>query len=277
MLAHFGYGQRVRPRHEGCQSRSLLVSSAIVQSMVRVPAWSPHFFAWKPEDWAAFGACVTALVAIIAALVAWRQVREARRLRQEQAQPYVAVAMETSAAAQNMVDLVVKNFGTTAAYDVSVSIDPKPQRSGATGGVEDVSVPKIFRTLVPGQEWRTFWDSGPSRTPTDLPDLHEATVVFYSGRDRRRKRKRHELKYDLDFGDRKSVQYGKIYGLHDAAKAAIDLAGEIRSWSENGTMQGVSVFVRDGDMHDRRRRETRAESRAQHEELVRKGLPVDEK
>jgi hypothetical protein len=126
-------------------------------SMMREPAWPPDFFAWKPGDWSALGTCVTALVAIIAALFAWRQVREARRLRQEQTQPYVAVTMETSAAAQNIVDLVVKNFGTTAAYDVSVSIDPPPQRSGASGEVEDVSVPKIFRTMIPGQEWRTFF------------------------------------------------------------------------------------------------------------------------
>jgi hypothetical protein len=200
--------------------------------MMQVPAWLPHFLDWKPEDWAALGACVTALIAIIAALVAWRQVLEARQLRRQQAQPYVAVAMETSAAAQNMVDLVVKNFGTTAAYDVSVSIDPKPQRSGAAGGVEDVSVPKVFRTLVPGQESRTFWDSGPSRMQTDLPDRHEATVVFYSDHGRRRKRKRHELKYQLDFGDRKSTQYVKIYGMHEAAKALIDMAEEVRSWSE---------------------------------------------
>ena len=243
--------------------------------MVEVPAWLPHFLAWKPEDWAALGACVTALVAIIAASVAWRQVREARRLRQEQAQPHVAVAMETSTAAQNMVDLVIKNFGTTAAYDVSIRIDPKPQRSEATGKVEDVSVPKILRTLVPGQEWRTFWDSGPSRMQTDLPDLHEATVDFYSDRGRRWKRKRHELKYQLDFGDRKSTGYVKIYGMHEAAKALIDMAEEIRSWSGDRNAQGLSVFVRDSDKHGQRRREVWAEAKRQHEELVRKVLPDD--
>jgi hypothetical protein len=118
-------------------------------------------------------------------------------------------------------------------------------------------------------------DSGPSRAHADLPDLYEATVVFYSDRGRKWKRKRHEMKYQLDFDDRKSALYAKVHGVHDVTKALMNITDEIRGWSEHGNAQGVSVFVRDGDRHDRRRRESWVEARAQHEELVRKVLPVD--
>jgi hypothetical protein len=54
----------------------------------------PDFVAWTPDDWAALGTNVTALIAVAAGLVAWRQLREARRLRLEQAQAYVVCFAE---------------------------------------------------------------------------------------------------------------------------------------------------------------------------------------
>ena len=126
------------------------------------PAWPPDFSAWKPDDWSALGTCFTALVAIAAALVAWRQVREAARLRREQAEPYIAVSVEFSAASNQFIDLVVKNYGSTAAYDIELKIEPEPRRSRKSEHDHDrVHIPEIIRTLVPGQEWRVMWDFGP--------------------------------------------------------------------------------------------------------------------
>jgi hypothetical protein len=48
----------------------------------------------------------------------------------------------------------IKNLEATAAYDVTVAVDPAPVRSKESG--EAVIIPKVVRTLVPGQEWRTF-------------------------------------------------------------------------------------------------------------------------
>jgi hypothetical protein len=83
---------------------------------------------WTADEWSAFGALMAAagaigtlIVAVVAARAAFRQVAEARELRQEQAQPYVAVYMEPSAATPEIVDLVIRNFGATAAHEVRLT------------------------------------------------------------------------------------------------------------------------------------------------------------
>ena len=65
--------------------------------MQSMPDWFPDFAAWTPNDWSALGTIITAAVAIVAGFVAWRQLREARRLRLEQAQPYVVCFAERTA------------------------------------------------------------------------------------------------------------------------------------------------------------------------------------
>jgi hypothetical protein len=70
---------------------------------------------WAAEPWTALATWVTADVALDAGIIALRQLGEARRLRLEQAQPYVVAYMEPSAGAWWLIDLVVRNFDTTAA------------------------------------------------------------------------------------------------------------------------------------------------------------------
>ncbi|HEX2413715.1 MAG TPA: hypothetical protein VHJ37_00735, partial [Thermoleophilaceae bacterium] len=91
---------------------------------------------WSPEAWAALATWITAAVAVAAGYVALGQLGEARharleqaRLRKEQAQPYVMAYIEFSEASTFLVDLVVRNFGATAAHDVALEIDPAPRRS----------------------------------------------------------------------------------------------------------------------------------------------------
>ena len=79
------------------------------------------------QEWAAIEAvatAATALVAVLAAVFAYVQVRQARRLRQEQARPFVVVDFESSPAWQNAIQLVIQNIGQTVATDVLVSFDP---------------------------------------------------------------------------------------------------------------------------------------------------------
>jgi hypothetical protein len=164
---------------------------------------------WTAEEWSALGALIAAggaagtlVVAIVAALAAFRQVREARALRQEQAQPYVAVYMEPSAATLQIIDLVVRNFGATAAHEVRLRITPRPQRSVQGGGVEDVWLPDVLPTLVPGQEWRTMWDLGRDRKDSGLPDQHRVEVVFSDSHGRAL-----SATYQLDWGAYKGRQW----------------------------------------------------------------------
>ena len=62
------------------------------------------------EDWSAIAAVLTAGVALIAGGIAVFQLAEARRLRLEQAQPYVVLYAETARLGSKSLDVVVKNL-----------------------------------------------------------------------------------------------------------------------------------------------------------------------
>jgi hypothetical protein len=63
---------------------------------------------WSPEAWTALAAWVTVGVAAAAGYAALGQLNETARLRREQAQPYVVVYIEPSAAGTYLIDLVMK-------------------------------------------------------------------------------------------------------------------------------------------------------------------------
>ncbi|WP_139830915.1 hypothetical protein [Mycobacterium paraense] len=119
----------------------------------------------SPEGWSALAAWTTVLIAFGAAVFAWFQVREARRTREEQAQPNVVIYSELNLSALDWIEIVVKNFGTTPAYHVKVTITPPltSQPNLISGDyLFEVPIPE-FLILAPGQEWRTGWDHTPSR------------------------------------------------------------------------------------------------------------------
>src|SRR3954465_14518190 len=157
--------------------RAALIAVGIGLLVLAVVAVTHH---WSAEAWAALAAWTTAAVAIAAGLIALRQLGETCRVCLGQAQPYVAVFLDWSPAGVGIFDLVVRNFGTTAAGDVVVTITPTPQRLGGGQKPQEVVLPQAIPTLVPGQEWRTLWDSifARNEAETDLPDRHEAVVVF---------------------------------------------------------------------------------------------------
>lgn len=158
---------------------------------------------WSAEGWSAGAAWVTAAIAVVAGSVAIEQLREARRIRREQAQPYLAVFTDgNNLVDARFIDLVIRNLGTTAAYDVDVEIHPAPQRAGGDGRARLVWMPDRIPVLVPGQEWRTFWDFAPRRATTDLPDRHEAVVTFNDSQ-----RQRFELPYVLDWSSYKDRMF----------------------------------------------------------------------
>lgn len=90
-------------------------------------------------DWLTF------IVALVALFFAWHQLREARRVREEQAQPYVFIDMRRIKG--NIFELYVKNIGSTIAYDVQLKSAPELSSLDDNFWVFD-SLP----ALVPGQE-----------------------------------------------------------------------------------------------------------------------------
>lgn len=218
-------------------------------------------------DWiSAAGSALTFLVAIGALVYASRQVSEARRAReqtreleQEGSQPYVVMYTEASDAGQQaIIDLVIKNYGVTAARDVRVSIDPWPTRSVDRAGGNRVAIPEVIPILAPGQEWRTMWDSGLQRKDSGLPDVHRGQMTFkgIGG-------KQLESPVVLDWNMYKTRRWVVVYGQHEIADALREIRREVKRWTE-GT-KGLSVYSRDGDALDERYRQEFEERMAEIE------------
>lgn len=204
------------------------------------------------SDWiGAISAALTFVIAGIALLYARGQVSEARASRKlvqeleiERAQPYVVAYSEPSGATQVIIDLVVRNYGETAATDVRITLDPWPMRSVAGAQPERVAIPDVIPVLAPGQEWRTMWDSGITRSDSNLPDRHEGKVTFRGIKNAAR-----ESDVVLDWTIYKTRRWVEVRGIHDAAVALREMKTIMKKWNEsvNGALR---VYVRDGDEKD---------------------------
>src|SRR5690348_10592102 len=116
-------------------------------------------------NWSAVTACAawaTVLIYIVIGLFAWRQVHEARTLREEQARPFVIVDFEPGF----LVYLTVENLGRTMARDISIHFD-KPLTSSLPGRSELDESP-LFRqpipAMPPGKKIRVLFDQFNART-----------------------------------------------------------------------------------------------------------------
>lgn len=109
-------------------------------------------------------------------------------------------------------------------------------------------LPEHIPVLVPGQEWRTLWDTG-KRAKSALPDRHDATITYRDSQG-----ESYTVEAVLDWRFVKDREMVTIYGAHDAAKALREMGKAMANWRE-GPTGGLSVFVRDGDAKDQRQRE----------------------
>lgn len=170
-----------------------------------------------------------------------------RDLMTEQAQPYVAVTIEQDADNPLFVELVVKNYGTTAAKDVRIIIDPPPQSAalGDPSHPAPLTIPELISVLAPSQEWRTFWDSGKDRPSSGLPDKHKASVS-YSGLTSRPM----HFSATLDWNFFKGVIYAERKGLHHLATTVSDIEKQLKKVVDG---HSLSVLIRDGVLQDAKR------------------------
>ncbi|MGE2835128.1 hypothetical protein [Mycobacterium sp. SMC-4] len=242
------------------------------------------------DFWSALAAWVAVLVGIATVAVAGRyakhQVDEARRTREEQAQPNVVLYSEPNSDVPNILEIVLKNFGTTPAYAVHVDVDPPiTSTPNLQTGDQLAAVPiPDMPILAPGQEWRTVWDSAPQRnqhkrqlqqrigidgfsdgdvqrlTPTSK---HSATVSYSDSRKRR-----HETPSVLDFDQREGTTWVDIKTVHDLTKmlekklstqndALAKIYKEVRNF---GTEHGGVWIYGSGDDGEREYRRQAAEA-----------------
>ncbi|MDQ0868984.1 hypothetical protein QFZ70_001457 [Arthrobacter sp. V1I9] len=207
-------------------------------------------------DWiSAVSSAATLAIAILAALVAAWQLREAKKARiqtkkleLEKAQPYVVVYMEESISPE-FIDLVIRNYGQTAAFDVKLQLDPLPTRTQQDAEV--VELPEVIPVLAPGQEWRTHWDSATERYDSDLPERHEGTVTYWGPRDVYKDKLTSEA--ILDWSIYKLRRRMVKYGIHDVASSIREMTVTHKKWTQGA--RGLSVIARDGDARDEKERQ----------------------
>lgn len=148
---------------------------------------------WGPDHYQAAAAVAGLAVAIIVACFAGYQVVEARRLRDEQARPYVIVDFEFSGL---MVKIAISNTGATPATNVRITFD-KPLQT-VTSARPDPNKAAVFTDLIPmiapGRKMTVPWDSVPAMYEDGtVPMSYTATVEYDDHRGRRQ-----DEKYVLD-------------------------------------------------------------------------------
>jgi hypothetical protein len=132
-----------------------------------------------------------------------------------------------------VIELVVRNFGKTSAYDVSFTFPHPPtvaEYENATDGYADVvelQLPRQLPTLAPGQEWRTVWDSALDRAELGegIESRFPGTVTYYDRVEIPRgwkfwqpRRRALETKVVLDWASLPPVQRIELMTNHDLAK-----------------------------------------------------------
>jgi hypothetical protein len=126
------------------------------------PEWFP-----SADTWAAWAQCITVGVAAWALVYASRQVREARETRERMVQPNVVVYIDHNPNSWQHLDLVIKNFGETAAYNIEITVPPYPivpyKRASEADITEFLQFPSYIGILAPGQAWRTVIESAVDR------------------------------------------------------------------------------------------------------------------
>jgi hypothetical protein len=199
--------------------------------MVVAASWP---WEWSASAWSA----LTFLVLVAAALLTWRQVKEAQRLREEQARPFVVIDFHPLS---TVIEIRITNIGTTLARDVQFEINPPLSSTHddnrPMGPIKDLNVFKNgIRSLAPGREIKLFFDQFPARLERKLPLTYDVQLSYTDPTGRR-----FEEPTVLDLS--MYVGTGGItrHGLHDIHKQLKDIAGHTKRWTD---FSGLKVLTR---------------------------------
>lgn len=187
----------------------------------------------ESSTWLAWAAWAALALGVVALIFTHRQLQRNRALAAEKTRPYVAMLMEPHVADWHVIELVVRNFGRTAAYDVRFNFPHPPtvaEYENASDGYADVvelQLPRELPTLAPGQEWRMVWDSALDRAEIGhgVESRFEGTVNYYDRPEQprgwkfwQRPRRALQTRVVLDWDALPPVQRIELMTTHDLAK-----------------------------------------------------------
>jgi hypothetical protein len=186
--------------------------------------------------WLAIAVWAVVIVGVAALIFAHRQLKRNREIALEETRPHVAMFMEPHSSDWHLIELVVRNFGETAAYDVQFTFINPPtvaqyenEQSGMVH-ITELTLPDNIPVLAPGQEWRTVWDSAPSRAQlgSSIDWRFTGTIKYFDapapeGNGKRGKgsgRERHDFqtKVVLDWEELQPIQRVELMTGHDLAR-----------------------------------------------------------
>lgn len=183
-----------------------------------------QFFSQNAEPIQALCAVLTVIIALVAAVVALRQLAAGYRIHHEQAQPYVAVGMRSlDQIDSHFIEFFVRNFGHTAAFDVHVSSDPPLQQVWQGEEAEPMWLFEVLPTLVPGDEWTQMLGFAPSHFEGRLPMKYNVTVRWKDSRG-----ESFSAKYVLDWDAHRNRNSVCQRTVHHLAGTMRDINGNLR-------------------------------------------------
>jgi hypothetical protein len=189
------------------------------------------------------------------------QLREAAAARRDQGRAYVAVFFELHEDRRYIPDLTIRNFGETAAYDVTISVDP-PLRSSFDGDMPLSEVGMLkdgIPTLPPGAKVSTIFDSILER-PDDWELSYRAVVTY-----RDRSADVHEDEFVLDLAPHMGTHWVDRKGIHDVHDQLKKLTKEVHEL-RTGWGSPMPVVIEDRETYTDRRRAEREERQQLREE-----------
>lgn len=198
---------------------------------------------WGAAEWSAVGSVSTAGIALLAVIYAALQVREARKAREAQTQPFVVVSLEPSRVANFIIELVVENIGSTLARDVSFKFDP-PLKSSLDDSEplkDSYLVKEGIPTMPPRMRLARVFDSAIQRqSAEDLPWRFNVEVRFSDHRGKQQD----PLRYVLDLEPYRSGTFLTERGIHHAAESLDEIRKVLKTTTRG---QRLRVAVHDED------------------------------
>jgi hypothetical protein len=209
-----------------------------------------RFWEYSSADWTG----LQFVVLVIAAVLGFRQVREARQLREAQAEPFVVVDFDVAPGSQQIY-LVISNIGKTAARDVRLRFDPELTSSfDDDPGIVAPRDLKPFRegipSLPPRKRLPLMLDIFPKRKPDEMPDVYRVHVEFYAPA----LKKRLEDDSVIDLGIYRNALHPVRRDTHDIHERLKELVTETRKWTAFGngvlTLSPRQARARTADVMD---------------------------
>lgn len=201
-------------------------------------------FGFSPEQYTAAATWASVLVLLGSLVFAWKQVGEARTLREEQARPWVVVRFDPGF----IFGITIENIGRTVAKDVKVGFDPPLESTWKRpwGWEESSLLSAGIPMLPPGDSLRFHFDTYTDRLHSDLAMQYAVTVTYLDALGRRLPADSYQLDLKLYAG--MAVPPKAMPELvHEVEK----LRKEVAKWTDGA--RGIEVHHVDREKWERRR------------------------